>query len=109
MPCPLIQTLTAGLISQVGRGVLKGRSRPIERVLRRVNGMAWVNRLVTGLHEIGRVLIKEDHMAALLHIDTTLAIRTDLVTDHYRHHCIEFAYIVCRICCSYCILIICQI
>ena len=102
MPCPLIQTLAAGLISQEGRGVLKGRSRSIERVLRRVNGMA-------GLHEIGRVLIKEDHMAALLHVDTTLAIRTNLVTDHYRHHCIEFADIVCRICCSYCVLIICQI
>ena len=80
---------------------MKGRSRPIERVLRGVNGMAR--------HEVGRVLIKEDHMAALLHIDTTLAIRTHLVTNHHRHHCIEFTDIVCRIRCSYCILIICQI
>ena len=56
--------------------------------------MAWVNRLVTGLHEIGRVLIKEDHMAALLHIDTTLTIGTDLTADHDRHHCMKFADVV---------------
>ena len=71
--------------------------------------MARLNRLVAGRHEIGRVLIKEDHMAALLHVDTTLTVWTDLITDHYRHHRIEFADIVSRICCNYCILIIRQI
>ena len=106
---PLIQTLTACLISQEVGGVLKGRSRPIEWILGGVNGVAWVNCLVARRHEIGGVLVKEEHVAALLHIDTTLAIWTDLVTYHDRHHCIEFADIISTICSNYSILIICQI
>ena len=52
--------------------------------------MACVYCLVARRHEIGGVLVKEEHMAALLHIDTTLTIWI----DHDRQYCIEFADIV---------------
>ena len=94
MLCPLVQTLTAGLIGQEVGGVLKGWSRPIEWVLGGFDGMARMNSLMAGLHKIGRVLIKEDHVTALLHIDTTLTIGTDLTADHDRHHCMKFADVV---------------
>ena len=55
--------------------------------------MALINRLVARLHQVGRVLIKEDHVSALLHADTTLT-GTDLVTHHDRHHCVKFADVV---------------